>query len=107
MPDPAAWSLPSPSPVLLRPTVGRRKQILSPSPKEFASHSASRTHGPPMENGNMNLAQEYDRWHEQVIAANTEHADETSPWYRLVFEHMRTAPGKEVLGGGCGRGGFA
>jgi 2-polyprenyl-3-methyl-5-hydroxy-6-metoxy-1,4-benzoquinol methylase len=54
----------------------------------------------------MNLVQEYDRWHERVFAANPEHADETSPWYKLVLDHLIPVAGKHVLEVGCGRGGF-
>ena len=55
----------------------------------------------------MNLVQEYDRWHERLIAANPQYADETSPWYRLVLEHLVPVAEKQVLEVGCGRGGFA
>jgi ubiquinone/menaquinone biosynthesis C-methylase UbiE len=55
----------------------------------------------------MNLVQEYDRWYDRVIAANPEYADETSPWYRLVLEHLVPVAGKHILEVGCGRGGFA
>ena len=54
----------------------------------------------------MNLVQEYDRWHERVIAANPEYTNETSPWYRLVLEHLVPVAEKQVLEVGCGRGGF-
>ena len=55
----------------------------------------------------MNLAKEYDRWYERVIAANPDWADEMSPWYRLVFESLVPVAGKQVLEVGCGRGGFS
>jgi 2-polyprenyl-3-methyl-5-hydroxy-6-metoxy-1,4-benzoquinol methylase len=55
----------------------------------------------------MNLVQEYDRWHERVITANPEYTNETSPWYRLVLEHLVPVAEKQVLEVGCGRGGFA
>jgi 2-polyprenyl-3-methyl-5-hydroxy-6-metoxy-1,4-benzoquinol methylase len=55
----------------------------------------------------MSLYREYDHWYERVIAANPEYADETSPWYKLVLEHLVPVAEKHVLEVGCGRGGFA
>jgi ubiquinone/menaquinone biosynthesis C-methylase UbiE len=60
-----------------------------------------------MEVGYMNLVHEYDQWHKTVFEADPTHADESSPWYRLVFEHLVPLEGKDVLEVGCGRGGFA
>ncbi len=54
----------------------------------------------------MNLAREYDRWHERVFDSAPEHRDESSPWYRLVLEHLVSVDGRRVLEVACGRGGF-
>ena len=54
----------------------------------------------------MSLAREYDGWHQRVFDSAPEHADETSPWYMLVLEHLIPVAGKQVLEVGCGRGGF-
>ncbi len=54
----------------------------------------------------MSLAQEYDRWHERVYDADPSHADESSPWYRLVLEYLAPVQGQRVLEVACGRGGF-
>jgi len=55
----------------------------------------------------MTLVQEYDRWHERVFAANPDHPDENSPWYKLVLEYLAPIRGKRVLEVACGRGGFS
>jgi ubiquinone/menaquinone biosynthesis C-methylase UbiE len=55
----------------------------------------------------MSLANKYDRWHQNVLESDPEHADETSPWYRLVLEYMQDIAGMRVLEVACGRGGFS
>src|SRR5580700_2292563 len=55
----------------------------------------------------MTLAQEYDQWHERVFAADPDHPDESSPWYKLVLEYLEPVEGKRVLEVACGRGGFS
>jgi 2-polyprenyl-3-methyl-5-hydroxy-6-metoxy-1,4-benzoquinol methylase len=54
----------------------------------------------------MNIVQKYNGWHQRVFDLDPEHADESSPWYRLVLEHLVPVTGKRVLEVGCGRGGF-
>jgi ubiquinone/menaquinone biosynthesis C-methylase UbiE len=54
----------------------------------------------------MNLAREYDKWHEHVFDSSPEHPDESSPWYNLVLEHLAPMEGKWILEVACGRGGF-
>ncbi len=54
----------------------------------------------------MSLSREYDRWHGRVFGANPSHADESSPWYKLVLEYLVPLQGKRVLEIACGRGGF-
>lgn len=54
----------------------------------------------------MSLAQEYNGWHQRVFDSAPEHEDETSPWYKLVLEHLVPVAGKKILEVGCGRGGF-
>lgn len=55
----------------------------------------------------MSLARQYDKWHGQVYEAEPRHADEESPWYRLVLESLSCVDGKRILEIACGRGGFA
>jgi len=55
----------------------------------------------------MNLATEYDRWHQKVFESDPEHADEIAPWYDLVLEYLIPVEGKRVLEMACGRGGFS
>jgi ubiquinone/menaquinone biosynthesis C-methylase UbiE len=55
----------------------------------------------------MSLATEYDKWHEKVFESDPEHADESSPWYKIVLEHLPPVRGKRVLEIACGRGGFS
>jgi ubiquinone/menaquinone biosynthesis C-methylase UbiE len=55
----------------------------------------------------MSLATEYDKWHEKVFESDPEHADESSPWYKIVLEHLPPVQGKQVLEIACGRGGFS
>ncbi len=54
----------------------------------------------------MSLSSEYDRWHEQVAGLDVQHADENSPWYRLVLEYLDPVKDKRILEIACGRGGF-
>jgi ubiquinone/menaquinone biosynthesis C-methylase UbiE len=54
----------------------------------------------------MSLRTEYDVWHERLFSADPEHEDASSPWYRLVREHMGSVVGLCVLEVACGRGGF-
>jgi ubiquinone/menaquinone biosynthesis C-methylase UbiE len=55
----------------------------------------------------MSLSARYDQWHQAVNDAEPDHADETSPWYRLVLEYLGDVKSKRVLEVACGRGGFA
>jgi len=55
----------------------------------------------------MNLATQYNDWHQRVFDSAPEHADEGSPWYSLVLEYLVPIKGKRVLEVACGRGGFA
>lgn len=55
----------------------------------------------------MNLITGYDSWHRRIIASGPDHADEGSPWYKLVLEYLGSVKGKNVLEVACGRGGFA
>lgn len=55
----------------------------------------------------MSLATEYDKWHTKVFESDPTHADETSPWYRLVMEFLPPIEGKRILEIACGRGGFS
>jgi len=54
----------------------------------------------------MSLRTEYDVWHERFISADADHEDASSPWYRLVREHMGSVVGLRALEVACGRGGF-
>lgn len=54
----------------------------------------------------MNLAREYDQWHEHSSRADTENPDGASPWYRLVLDYLPPIQGKRVLEVACGRGDF-
>ncbi len=54
----------------------------------------------------MNLATQYDAWHQRVSDSCPEHADESSPWYRLVLEYLPPVENKRILEIACGRGGF-
>jgi 2-polyprenyl-3-methyl-5-hydroxy-6-metoxy-1,4-benzoquinol methylase len=51
----------------------------------------------------MSLATEYDRRHEKVFESDPEHADESSPWYKIVLEHLPPVQGKRVPEIACGR----
>ena len=55
----------------------------------------------------MSLTTEYDKWHTNVLEANPEHPDESSPWYRLVLEYLPSLKDRRVLEIACGRGGFS
>lgn len=55
----------------------------------------------------MSLATEYDQWHIKVLEADPDHADESSPWYKLVLEYLEPVDGKRILEVACGRGGFS
>lgn len=55
----------------------------------------------------MSLTTQYDKWHGRVYEAEPGHADEESPWYRLVSESLSNVQGKRILEIACGRGGFA
>jgi 2-polyprenyl-3-methyl-5-hydroxy-6-metoxy-1,4-benzoquinol methylase len=55
----------------------------------------------------MSLANEYNDWHQRVFDSAPAHADEESPWYKLVLEYLVSVEGKRVLEVACGRGGFA
>src|SRR6266849_6186124 len=54
----------------------------------------------------MSLQSEYDAWHQRVYRAGPDHDDASSPWYRLVREHMGAVEGLRILEAACGRGGF-
>ena len=54
----------------------------------------------------MSLRTEYDKWHERVFNAASEHEDASSPWYELVREHLESVAGQRILEVACGRGGF-
>lgn len=60
-----------------------------------------------MRTDSVDLASEYDVWHQRVFDQSPEHRDEESPWYRLVLEYLIPVAGKRVLEVACGRGGFA
>jgi ubiquinone/menaquinone biosynthesis C-methylase UbiE len=55
----------------------------------------------------MNLAREYDVWHQEVFESDPDHVDADSPWYALVLEYLVPVKGKRILEIACGRGGFA
>jgi 2-polyprenyl-3-methyl-5-hydroxy-6-metoxy-1,4-benzoquinol methylase len=55
----------------------------------------------------MSLATEYDQWHTGVLEADPDHADESSPWYKLVLEFLPSVQAQRVLEIACGRGGFS
>lgn len=55
----------------------------------------------------MSLKKQYDNWHDGVFGSGEDHADQQSPWYRLVLEKLVSVEGKRVLEIACGRGGFA
>ena len=55
----------------------------------------------------MSLAAKYDKWHENVFQSDPEHADESSPWYKLVMEYLPDVKDQRVLEIACGRGGFS
>ncbi len=55
----------------------------------------------------MSLATEYNEWHQRIFDADPQHADEETPWYRLVSEYLVPLKDKRVLEVACGRGGFA
>lgn len=55
----------------------------------------------------MSLNRQYDQWHKNVLEQGPAHADEGSPWYRLVSEYLVGVEGMRVLEIACGRGGFA
>jgi len=55
----------------------------------------------------VNLATQYDGWHQRLFDLAPEHRDEESPWYKLVLEHLVPVEGKRILEVACGRGGFA
>jgi 2-polyprenyl-3-methyl-5-hydroxy-6-metoxy-1,4-benzoquinol methylase len=55
----------------------------------------------------MGLEKQYDDWHSHAFAGDPDHADEESPWYRLVLEHLPPVNGLRILEIACGRGGFS
>jgi ubiquinone/menaquinone biosynthesis C-methylase UbiE len=55
----------------------------------------------------MSLGSQYDFWHRRVHQSDPGHADESSPWYRLVLEYLEPVEGKRILEIACGRGGFS
>ncbi|HMD83431.1 MAG TPA: class I SAM-dependent methyltransferase [Terriglobia bacterium] len=55
----------------------------------------------------IDLAREYDDWHQRAFDSAPEHADQNSPWYQLVLEYLGPVSGKLVLELSCGRGGFS
>src|SRR5271156_2994123 len=55
----------------------------------------------------MNLAREYDLWHQKVFEAEPRDRDASSPWYKIVLDQMAPVAGQRVLEVACGRGGFA
>jgi ubiquinone/menaquinone biosynthesis C-methylase UbiE len=55
----------------------------------------------------MTLAKEYNDWYRTIAETESEHADEQSPWYKLVLEQLPSVEGKRILEVACGRGGFA
>ena len=55
----------------------------------------------------MSLATDYNGWHQRVFDADPGHADEQSPWYKLVLEYLVPVESKRILEIACGRGGFA
>lgn len=55
----------------------------------------------------MSLAAEYDKWHTNVYQFDPKHADESSPWYRIVLEFLPPVHEKRILEIACGRGGFS
>jgi ubiquinone/menaquinone biosynthesis C-methylase UbiE len=55
----------------------------------------------------MSLGSQYDIWHRRVYESDPGHADESSPWYRLVLEYLEPVAGKYILEIACGRGGFS
>lgn len=54
----------------------------------------------------MSLRTEYDAWRQRLYDAAPEHEDASSPWYRLVREHLGGVSDLRVLEVACGRGGF-
>ncbi len=54
----------------------------------------------------MSLRTEYDAWHQRIYDAAPDHEDASSPWYRLVREHLGPVSGLRILEVACGRGGF-
>jgi ubiquinone/menaquinone biosynthesis C-methylase UbiE len=55
----------------------------------------------------MSLATEYDKWHTRVFESDPGHADESSPWYKIVLEFLPSVHGRRILEIACGRGGFS
>lgn len=55
----------------------------------------------------MSFAKQYDEWHSRVFEGESNHADEESPWYRLLLEYLPRVSGMRILEVACGRGGFA
>jgi ubiquinone/menaquinone biosynthesis C-methylase UbiE len=55
----------------------------------------------------MTLATEYDKWHTKVFESDPEHADESSPWYKIVLQFLPPVKDKRILEIACGRGGFS
>jgi 2-polyprenyl-3-methyl-5-hydroxy-6-metoxy-1,4-benzoquinol methylase len=55
---------------------------------------------------NVSLRSEYDKWHQRVHDAGTDHDDASSPWYLLVGEYLGEVRGLHILEVACGRGGF-
>jgi ubiquinone/menaquinone biosynthesis C-methylase UbiE len=54
----------------------------------------------------MSLRSDYDTWHQRIFDADPSHDDTSSPWYRLVLEHLGPVAGLRILEVACGRGGF-
>ncbi len=45
----------------------------------------------------MSLATEYDHCHAKVLEADSDHADESSPWYTLILEYVYPLIGQKKV----------